>query len=127
MNIGSGVGSANLTLGVADFISSDSRTLTLTINSQSFNVVQRAGNCVYTLSETGFEVRNEGGRLSVRVTTTPLCGWAVSSTASWISLLTTSGKGTDQAHFDVAPNAGGPRQGTVSVAGQTVIVTQAGS
>jgi hypothetical protein len=122
---GSGQGSATPTLRVNENTRNDARTLTLTIGAQSFRIVQEAANCVYTLSETGLDARNEGGRLEFRVTTTADCAWSVSSNSSWLTLLTTSGRGSDAVHISVAPNTGDVRQGFVTVGGQVVTITQA--
>ena len=98
----------------------------MTVNNQSFSVLQQADPCVYTLSTQALEARNEGNPLEVRVSTQEGCAWGVSTSASWITLRNSGSTGTDYARFDVAPNAGSTRQGTVVVAGHAVTVTQAG-
>ena len=125
---GAGVGSATTTLNVGQNPrAGNARTLTVTVNNQSFSVVQQADPCVFTLSSQALDARNEGSSLEVRVTTQDGCAWSVSTSASWITLRSTGSTGTDYARFDAAPNTGSTRQGTVVVAGQAVTVTQAGN
>jgi hypothetical protein len=125
---GSGQGSHALLLNLAQHTrTDDSRTMILTINTQAYRIVQAAATCSYTLSTFGVDVRNEGGRVSVRVSAGDGCAWtAGGSSNSWIGVATTSGTGTDYVYLDVAPNSGGgARQGFVTIAGQRVTVTQA--
>jgi hypothetical protein len=103
----------------------DTRTLTLTVNNQTFRVLQEAARCTFTLDADTLDARNEGGRMSVRVSSASGCSWSVTSSDSWITIRTPTGTGTDYAYFDVAPNSGDTRQGTVTIAGQRVTVTQA--
>src|SRR5439155_6588273 len=57
------------------------------------------------------------------------CSWAATSTASWISITAgASRSGNGQASFSVAANAAtSDRTGTLTIAGQTVTVTQSGA
>ena len=68
-----------------------------------------------------------GGTGIVTITTQPECGWDVSTTANWITGLSpTSGQGTGQVAFQVAPNqAASPREGDIVVNGDYVRVSQA--
>jgi hypothetical protein len=61
------------------------------------------------------------------VTTTAGCAWTATSNASWITITNgASGTGTGTVMFTVAVNLGGSRTGTLTVAGQTATVQQAG-
>jgi hypothetical protein len=63
---------------------------------------------------------------SLSVTTTTGCTWTAASNAPWITVTTgASGNGTGTVRFDVGANTGAPRNGTLTVAGQTVTVSQA--
>jgi trimeric autotransporter adhesin len=53
------------------------------------------------------------------------CGWTASSNAPWLTPAATSGTGTSLNITVAANNTGGQRSGTLTVAGQTVTVTQA--
>ena len=122
----SGDGSGTPRLNAAENTrNDDTRTLTLTVNNETFRVLQEAARCTVTLDADVMNARNEGGRMQVRVSTAVGCSWSATSSDSWISVRTPTGTGTDYAYFDVAPNSGDTRQGTVTIAGQRVTVTQA--
>ena len=52
--------------------------------------------------------------------------WTASTTDSWITLNTTSGTGNGAVNFSFTADTGATRSGTVTIAGQTLTVTQAG-
>lgn len=54
-------------------------------------------------------------------------GWTASTTNSWLSVPTGSGMGSTNIVFEFDSNPGATRTGTLTIAGQTVTVTQAGS
>ncbi|MGA2138334.1 MAG: glycosyl hydrolase family 28 protein [Verrucomicrobiia bacterium] len=88
--------------------------------------------CNFTLSATNasFGVTGGGGA-SVTVTTyTNACTWTASSTASWIQIAGggVSTGGTAIVTYSVLPNISSsiPRTGTMTIAGQTFTVTEAG-
>jgi hypothetical protein len=60
------------------------------------------------------------------VTTSAGCSWTAISNATWITVNSgIGGTGTALVSFSVAPYTGtGTRSGTLSIAGQTVTVTQ---
>jgi hypothetical protein len=60
----------------------------------------------------------------LRVNTTAGCAWSATTTDSWIALTPRSGTGSDYVYLDISPNPGDARQGTVTIAGQRVNVTQ---
>jgi hypothetical protein len=122
---GSGIGSTSPTLRLDDHTRSDGRTLTVTINTQSWTVIQEGIACVYTLSASAFDARNEGQALNLHVSTQAGCRWSATSANSWIAVQTQSGAGPDYVYFTVAPNTGDARQGSITVAGQRVIINQA--
>lgn len=53
------------------------------------------------------------------------CQWVYSSNAPWIIVAGSNGTGSANLPYNVAANTGPPRQGTISVAGQTFTVNQA--
>src|SRR6185503_17873094 len=84
----------------------------------------------YTLSTANQTFGTAGGNNgSVSVTTTPgSCSWTASSNDSWITINsggTSSGNGN--VTFTVAANTGGPRTGTIAVAGRSFAINQAGA
>lgn len=70
----------------------------------------------------------EGGTGSITVTDSEACGWMAESSAPWIVITSaTSGVGNGTIDFSVAANADPfPRNGEITIAGQSFIVTQDG-
>jgi len=85
--------------------------------------------CTFTLSATSMTMSAAGGAGSVSVTTGNQCAWTASSGASWITATGgTSVTGSGAFTFNVAALTGTTsRAGTLTVAGQTVSVTQQGA
>ena len=121
-----GTGSGSVTYSWIQRTSSMSRTGTLTIAGQTLTVTQ-SGNCAFTVSSTSQTAAADGGPRSSTVTTTSNCGWTGVSNATWITVTSgSSGMGAGTVAFTVAANASAnPRTGTLTIAGQTVTVTQA--
>jgi hypothetical protein len=83
--------------------------------------------CAYSIQPAGQTMSADGGAGAVAVTTAPSCSWTATANVSWITLSGTGPwTGAASVGFKVAPNGGGSRTGTMSVAGQTFTLTQAG-
>ena len=69
-----------------------------------------------------------GGSHSAAVTTTSGCAWTGVSNATWITVTSGgSGTGNGTVAYSVAANTStSPRTGTLTIAGQTLTVTQSG-
>ena len=81
--------------------------------------------CTYTVAPTTVSAPAGGGSFSVTVTTDSACAWVASSQSSFISLTSGAfGSGTGTVTFTVAAATTGPRTGTLTIAGQTVTVSQ---
>ena len=83
--------------------------------------------CVYSLAPTSQSVSAGSTNGSVIVTTSPTtgCSWTATSNTSWITT-SSSGSGSGTAIYSAAANTGSTsRTGTLTIAGQTVSVTQA--
>jgi len=120
---GNGNGSVNIDVGVND---TPARSGTLTIAGRVFTVNQ-AGGCAFSITPTQLTIDADGGSSSVGVTTGAGCGWntTVSGQAPWITVSSGgSGSGNGTVNFSVAKNSGPPRNGTMTVAGQTFTVNQ---
>ena len=119
----SGLGSTNYSVAVNPTTSS--RTGTLTVAGQTVTITQGAG-CNYSVSPTSVSVPSTGSNGSVSVVTGSSCAWTAVSNDSWITI--TSGasmSGLGSTNYSVAVNStGSPRTGTLTVAGQTVTITQ---
>lgn len=109
-------------------------------NLQFFSV-DAAGNQeevvteTYTFASCGFAIDPasqsfgaSGGTGSVTVTAPGGCAWTASSGASWIVILSgASGEGNGGVTFSVEQNPGGPREGSLEIAGEVFWVSQDGS
>jgi len=84
--------------------------------------------CGYLLSQTAQSFEFNGGQGSVNVLTSGGCTWDAVSNASWITLNAgASGEGNGAVSFTVALNpTTTARSGALIIAGQTVIIEQAG-
>jgi hypothetical protein len=123
---GSGNGTVNLTVASNP---GAARTGTVTIAGHTFTVTQAAPVCVYTIDPTRHVVNADGrGGLSITVTAPAGCAWtAVSDDPLWIIITSdSSGNGNGTVRFRVAPNILLDRTGTLTVAGHTSTVEQAG-
>ena len=84
--------------------------------------------CNYSLNATSQSFPTSGGSGNVSVTTSNGCAWTATSNASWLTI-TSGGSGSSNGavSYTVAANTdGNARTGTLTVAGQTVTVTQPG-
>lgn len=85
--------------------------------------------CNFSLSPAAVTVPASGGTSGLQVNATPVCAWQARSDASWIGLTSTrQATGPGSLFLSFADNtSAAPRTGTISVAGQTFTVTQAGA
>ncbi len=109
--------------------SGGTRTGTITVAGKTFAVTQAGvGGCTYSISPTSQSVAAGGGSGAVNVTADSGCGWtAVSNNAFIVITSGSSGSGNGTVAFTVAVNSGAARAGTITIAGQTFTVNQAGS
>jgi hypothetical protein len=109
------------------------RTGTLTIGSRLFTVNQAGAppppTCTFTISPTSQDVSETGGSGSTTVTaSSSTCAWAAASNVSWVTVTNgASGTGNGTVAFNIAANSGSARKGTLTVAGETFTVNQAGT
>ena len=93
--------------------------------------VQSSGSCVscsFTIAPTSAVFGAASGTGSVTVTAASGCPWtSVSSNPSWLTVTAgASGAGNGTVSYSLAANVGASRNGTLTIAGQTFTVTQAG-
>jgi uncharacterized protein (TIGR03437 family) len=104
----------------------------LTSNTLSFKCYA-SPPCTFALDSVGAKFLSSGGSGSVIVSTDPgstasSCPWNARSNATWITLTAgANGSGNSSLSFNVGANSGPPRQGTISIAGQTYSVSQDGT
>jgi hypothetical protein len=128
---GSGSGSGPVEYVVAANTSFNSRTGTLTVAGQVVTVSQVGvgSTCSYAVSPTSASFSAGGGTGTVTVAAQPGCGWGAASGASWITITAGSpGSGNGAVQYAIAANAAtASRTGSLTVAGQVVTITQAGT
>jgi hypothetical protein len=122
---GSGSGNGTVNFTVTANPTTSQRSGTLTVADRTITVNQ-AGMCAFTLSATSQPMPAAGGTSDVTVTTNPGCGWGATSNATWIAITgSLPGSGPGALNFSVSANTTpAARMGTLTVAGQTLTLTQ---
>jgi hypothetical protein len=122
---GSGSGTVNYT--VAANTATSGRTATVAVADQTFTVTQAAAPCSYTVSPLNATAVSAGGSGSLTVVAAGGCGWTAVANDSFITITGgASGTGNGSVSYSVAANnTFSSRSGTMTVAGQTVTITQA--
>jgi hypothetical protein len=131
---GAGNGTGDVSYSVQANPDQSARTGTISVGNQTFTVTQAAAAappppppCTYTLNPTSASVAAAGGGGTFTVTTQTSCTWTASTADAWITV-TNSGSttGSGDVSYTVQPNAtGASRSGSITVSGQTFVVTQA--
>ena len=125
----SGSGNGTVTYSVAANPGTLSRTGTLTIAGQTHTVTQSGTTpCSFSINPTSNQHGAAGGGGNVNVTAGTGCAWTATPNVSWLRITSGgSGSGNGTANYAVDPNtAAAPRTGTITIAGQTFTVNQAG-
>jgi Putative binding domain, N-terminal len=118
---GNGSGSIAFTVGA---VTGAARSGTISVAGTQITVTQGSG-CAFSIAPTSGSVPAAGGTGSVAVTTAPDCAWTATSGASWITVTAgASGTGNGTVQYSAAATAGGPRSGTLTIAGQSFTVSQ---
>jgi hypothetical protein len=89
-------------------------------------IAEQGPACTYSISPTSQSFSSSGGSGSVTVATQTSCVWGATSNAAWLTITSgSSGSGNGAVSYSVAPNTGSnPRTGTLTIAAQTLTVTQ---
>ena len=87
------------------------------------------GTCSFSISPTSASAAAAGGTGSVSVTAGAGCNWTAVSNSSFITITSgASGSGNGSVGYSVAANGGtASRSGTLTIAGQTFTLSQAGT
>ncbi|MFN7928978.1 MAG: BACON domain-containing carbohydrate-binding protein [Blastocatellia bacterium] len=118
---GTGNGAVNFTVDPT----SVARTGTIVIADQLFTINQ--SNCTFTLTPATQNIPATSGTatLAVTVAGAASCPWTATSDSAWLTVATGgSGTGNGTITFNVAANTSVARTATVTVADQTVTITQ---
>jgi len=122
---GSGNGTVTVTAAVN---TGTARTGTVTIGGQTFTANQAAAapTCTYSINPTSITVGSDKvSGLTVAVTAGAGCSWNATSQAGWLHISgTNSGSGNGTVTYNVDDAKNPPRTGTLTIAGQTLTVTQ---
>jgi hypothetical protein len=124
----SGTGNGTVGYSITANANTTQRTATITVAGQSFDITQAGVVCSTTISPTASSPTAAGGSGTVAVTANAgSCAWTATSSASWITITAgANGTGSGSVNYDVAPNTvTASRTGIITIAGQTMTVTQA--
>ena len=119
----SGAGNGTISFAIAAS-SGAPRTGTITVADRTIAISQ-AGGCSFSIAPTSASVPATGGTGTVTVTAGAGCAWTATSNAAWLTITSgASGSGNGTLAFSAASTTGGPRSGTLTIAGQTFTVEQ---
>ncbi len=122
----SGTGNGTLVYAVAQNSTGAIRTGTITVAGQTFTVTQTG--CVIGFSPSpNTTISAAGGIFDITVSAPAGCSWTATSNSDWITLDsgTSSGSNNGTIKYSVLANSvKTARTGTVTIAGQTLTVTQ---
>lgn len=129
---GSGSGDGTVHYSVAANAGTNALTGTMTIAGQTFTVTQSgaaAGPCTFTLSATNVVAASTARLGQVDVTAADGCAWTAAGNDSFIIIDSgASGSGNGTVYYRITANTNtSERAGTMTVAGQTFTVNQAGA
>ena len=126
-----GTGSGTITLTVARNTGLDPLNFNLQVGNTSISLIQ-AGTCL-SLSASGASTPLGGGTGSVNVIATyPGCQWTASSSASWLTVTSSTngntnfqnGTGNGTVTWSSQPDVGAARTGVLPIAGLPFTITQ---
>jgi hypothetical protein len=122
---GSGNGSVRLTVGANN---GPARSGAVSVARRTVTIEQPAQPCSYRLSPTSRNAVSDSDAFSVDVSAGSGCTWTATSDVTWLTVASGgSGAGSGSFRVTVSPNTGGPRNGNIHVASQTLTVQQAGA
>jgi all-beta uncharacterized protein/BACON domain-containing protein len=122
----SGSGNGTVDISVAANTTTSVRTGTLTIAGHQVTVTEAGASCSYSVSPTSVTIGAVGGTgTPIGVTASSGCAWTAASNVNWITLVAgQTGTGSGTVTYTVLANTGAARNGTLTVAGQSVTVSQ---
>jgi hypothetical protein len=124
LNVTLAAGISSATIGLTNTLGATAGGQSLVFTGTGITV---APACTYSISPTSIGAPLSGATGSVLVSTSAGCGWTASSNAAWLSITSGgSGSGNGTVSYSVAANASSQRSANLTIAGQTVTVTQAG-
>lgn len=121
-------GSTVVTFSVGANPNAAIRQGSIAVQDRLFMITQAAAGCSFTLNASSASFGSSGGPGTVGVSAAAGCAWSAVSNDSWISISSgASGSGNGTVSYSVSANPNtNPRTGTMTIAGKTFTVTQAG-
>lgn len=125
-----GTGSGALQMLAQDNPSAIVRQGYVEVGGSQLQVIQQSAasggvGCTYVLSSSAASFSGSGSSSLIQVTTQPNCLWTASSNSSWATVTSgIGGTGSGSVTITASANPGAARNGTVTIAGQTVNITQ---
>jgi hypothetical protein len=130
LTIGSGAsGTGNGTIGwTARVNSGAARNAVISAGSAVFTLSQAQGQgftCTYSINPASVAYTRIGGPSTLSVTANdPSCAWTATSPAGWVTVSPAAGTGSGSVTVTAAGNIGSSRNATLTIAGQSLTVTQ---
>jgi M6 family metalloprotease-like protein len=126
----SGTGSGTVTYSVHANNTAAQRWTAISVGRQDFVVTQGVGaepsGCSAILPVSVINAPANGSRATIPVAIGPACAWSARSDAAWLQPFPLGGTGAAMAEYTVFPNFSTfPREATLSLAGNAVLVRQA--
>ena len=125
-----GNGPGTVTFDVANYTGTANRSATMTIAGQTVDVVQEGLTCTFDVTPTSRSLPAAAGTSNFSVSAAAGCTWTATEQISWLTIATgqENGNGGGTVNFSVTAHTGtSQRSGTLTIAGEQVTVTQAGS
>ena len=126
----SGRGNGTVTYNVAANPDTSKRAATITVADQKHEIAQDAAPCSYSLTPTSRSFYSSSSSWqTVKVQAGARCRWTATSDKSWVAITSgASGSDNGTVKYNVSANPNtSQRKATISVEGQTHIITQSGS
>ncbi|MCF8298474.1 MAG: C10 family peptidase [Saprospiraceae bacterium] len=122
----SGSGNGSITFSVTPNTTTAQRNCVITVESETYTVVQTGAPCTYTLSPTSQNFTFAGGNSFFNVQTLTGCTWTATESCSWVSITSgSSGSGNGVVNFSIDPNtSSSQRSCSIDVQGQSFSITQ---
>ncbi len=122
----SGTGNGSISFSVTANTSTSQRTCVITVEGQTYTVIQSGAPCTYTLSPISQNFTFAGGNSYFNVQTLSGCNWTATESCTWVSITSgSSGSGTGAVNFSVDPNStSSTRTCIIDVQGQSFTITQ---
>ena len=124
----SGSGNGKVNYSVVANSTTSARTGSITVAGATMAISQAAATATHSLNPTSASLIAGGGTGSIALSLIPSSTtWTATSNVSWITITSAkSGTGSATVNYLVAANSGVARTGTLTIAGLTFTVNQAG-